>query len=215
MLRTTYSNELLQRVVDSLTHGQEECASGAQIVEHEQFLLLSYSSVVSLLGFLNELLVFCELFAIRERDTVESLEGIVLGVCQKVGRGVLPNIVSDLAVTSNEPVSHFGDGHRLDSSGVRHVGTSTEIDQRSTTVNGRRGTVRHLVLDVMLLVFVVLRSGASAPAQRPVNQTHGEHFQQSLLWKLKTLKWLLLLDGLLEGCFQSREVGRGDGSGGD
>lgn len=53
-------------------------------MEHEQFLLLSYSSVIPLLGFLDELLVFRELFAVREGDTVKSLKGVVLRVRQEV-----------------------------------------------------------------------------------------------------------------------------------
>ena len=131
-------------------------------MEHEQLLLLSYSTVISLLGFLDELLVFCELLAIRERNTVESLKSVVLGICQEVGRRVLQRAVSDAKATSRDGLeAHFGDGHGLDSSGMRYVGTSTEIDQRSTSVHGRRGTVGHLVLDVVLLVFVVLRGMSS------------------------------------------------------
>lgn len=58
-------------------------------MEHEEFLLLSYSSVISLFGFLDELFVFRELLAVREGDTVESLKGVVFGVGQEVGRRVL------------------------------------------------------------------------------------------------------------------------------
>jgi hypothetical protein len=58
-------------------------------MEHEQLLLLSYSPVISLLGFFDKLLVLCELLAVRERDTIQSLQGIVLSVCKEVRRRVL------------------------------------------------------------------------------------------------------------------------------
>jgi hypothetical protein len=54
-------------------------------MEHEEFLLLSYSSMISLLGFLDEFLVFRELLAVREGDTVKSLKGVVFRVGQEVG----------------------------------------------------------------------------------------------------------------------------------
>lgn len=43
------------------------------------------------------------------------------------------------------------------------VGTSAEIDQGTTSVDGGRGAIRNLVLDVVLFVAVVL-SGSQVQA---------------------------------------------------
>jgi hypothetical protein len=110
-------------------------------VEHEQLLLFPNLPVIPLLGLFHKLLVFSHQLAIGETDPVDSLQGIVLLVGQEV-RGRV-----------------FGDGQGLDSTSVRDVRSSTEIDQRSASVDGGRGTVGYLVLDIMLLVPVVLSIG--------------------------------------------------------
>ena len=134
----TYSDELHQRVVDSHTHRQEEGASWAQLVEHEQLLLLSDLPVIPLLGLLDKLLVLGHQLAIRETDSIDSLQCVVLGVSQEVGRRV------------------FGNSQSLDSASMGYVRTSTEIDQGTTSVDSGRSAIGDLVLDIMLLVAVVL-----------------------------------------------------------
>ena len=85
VISLTYSNELHQCVVNSHTHRQEERASWTQLVEHEQLLLLSDLPVIPLLGLLHKLLVLSHQLAIRETDSVDSLQGVVLGISQEVG----------------------------------------------------------------------------------------------------------------------------------
>jgi hypothetical protein len=84
MLFPTHSDELHQCVVDSHTHGQEERASWTQLVEHEQLLLLSNLPVIPLLGLFDKLLVFGHQLAVRETDSVHSLQGVVLSIRQEV-----------------------------------------------------------------------------------------------------------------------------------
>ena len=82
---------------------EEEAASGAKIVEEEQFLLLStggirlrnysrYSertclanlSMVTLSSFSQEGFVLRQLFLIREGDTIHSLQRVVVGIAEEV-----------------------------------------------------------------------------------------------------------------------------------
>lgn len=83
--------------------------------------------------------------------------------------------------------------------------TAAEVDQGTTSVDGGRGAIRDLVLDVMLLVAVVLenagRSGLHYVA-RQTTTTHGEHLEQRLFRQREALERLLLLDGDLGNIFE-------------
>lgn len=69
--------------------------------------------MVSLLGLFEPLLVLGHLLGVRETDTIHSLEGIRLGVSQKVGG------------------RSFGDGESFDLAGVGDMRSEAEIDERT------------------------------------------------------------------------------------
>ena len=85
--------------------GKEESTSGTEVVEEEQFLLLQKNqhlsffqfrnphlanlTVISLGGFRKESFVLRKLLLIWERDTVDTLQGVVFGVTKEVRSGVL------------------------------------------------------------------------------------------------------------------------------
>lgn len=83
------TQKLEKGVVDFGTVWQEEARSGGELVEEEEFLLLTNLSVITLGSLLQVLLVLFQLLLVWERDTVDTLEGIVVGVSEEVGRGVL------------------------------------------------------------------------------------------------------------------------------
>ena len=67
----------------------------------------------------------------------------------------------------------------LDSAGMRDVRTTTEVNQRSTTIHRRTRAIGNLVLDQMLLVLVV-----------------PEHLQEIDLGEDEAVEGLLVLDDL-------------------
>lgn len=131
-------------------------------MEHEELLLLTNLSMITLSSLLKELEVSVHQLLIRERNTVDSLERVVGGVTQEVRRGVFQKLES------------------LDAAGVRNMGTTAKIDQRTTSVDGSRGAIRNFRRDKSLLVLVVR-----------------EHLEKVLLGNNESLKLLLLLDSRL------------------
>lgn len=89
--------------------------------------------------------------------------------------------------------SHLGNSQGLDTAGVRNVGTKTQVNQGTTSVDSRRGSIRDLVLDIVLLILVVF-----------------EHLEQDFLGQLESLKGLLLLDSSLADVFNRLVVILGD-----
>lgn len=73
--------------------------------------------------------------------------------------------------------------------------TSTQIDKRTTSVNGGAGAIGDLVRDNVLLVLVV-----------------GKHLEQLLLGESQTLEWLLFLDSLFSHLLQGLVVAGLDGT---
>ena len=69
--------------------GKEEARAGRHLVEEEELLLLSDLAMVALGSFLEHLLVLLHLLLVGKRDTVDALQGVVLGVTKEVGRRVL------------------------------------------------------------------------------------------------------------------------------
>lgn len=82
-------DEVHKGVVDTSSVREEEARTGREIVEEEQFLLLSNLAMVTLGGFFQELLVLSHLLGVRERDTIDTLERVVLGITQEVRSRVL------------------------------------------------------------------------------------------------------------------------------
>jgi len=75
-----FADKVLQGVVDPHSMGEEKATSGGEFMEEEEVLFATYSAVVAFGGFGEEGFVFCHLFFVGETDTVDSLEGIILGV---------------------------------------------------------------------------------------------------------------------------------------
>ena len=124
-------------VVDAHTVGQPHGGTGRALLEVKELLLLANEAVIALGSLLEELLVGGHLLLIGERDTIDTLEGVVVGVTEEVGRRVLH------------------DGESLDSAGVGNVRTTAKIDKGAVTVDSGSGAVGDLVLDDVLLVGVV------------------------------------------------------------
>ncbi len=133
-----YLDEIDQRVVNAGTVWQKETASWTQLMEKEQLLLPSDLAVIAFGGFFQELLVRRHFFRGRKRNTINTLQRVVLGVSQKIRRRVLGNCKS------------------LDTTGIRNMRPITQVNQRTTSVNGRGSAVRNFGLDEFDLVLVVL-----------------------------------------------------------
>ena len=93
--------------------------------------------MITLRGLSKEDFVLSQLFFIGEGDTVDALQGVVLGVAEEVRRGAL------------------SDHERLDLAGVGDVGADAKVDHRTAAVDGGGGAVGDLGLNELLLVFVV------------------------------------------------------------
>ena len=85
-----------ESVVDASTVGQEEARTRGQLVEEEKLLLLSDLAMVALGSLLQELLVLSHLLGVGERNTIDTLERVVLGITQEVGSRVLRSIGASL-----------------------------------------------------------------------------------------------------------------------
>jgi len=63
-------------------------------------------------------------------------------------RGLIKRFKSEL--------THLRNRQSLYSTGVRHMRTKTEVDERAAAVHSRGCPVRHFVVDIVLLILVVL-----------------------------------------------------------
>jgi hypothetical protein len=86
ILRFNHINKL---VVDDSSHGVLESTSRGELVHVEETLSTTDSSVVTLLGFLEEVNVLIKFLLGREGDSINTLERVILSVRQPVGGGVL------------------------------------------------------------------------------------------------------------------------------
>jgi len=137
-LEVLLAHELDKGIVDPRSVREEEAASGAQVVEEEEFLVFADLPVVPLRCLSEECLILGQLLLVREGDTVDSLEGVVGVVTEEVGCGV------------------FGDHECLDFSGVGDMRADAEINHGATAVDSRGGAVGDLGFDEVLLVLVVV-----------------------------------------------------------
>ena len=69
--------------------GQEEAASRAEVVEEEQFLVLSNLAVVAFGSLGKENFIVGQLLLIWEGDSVDALQGVVVGVAEEIRSRVL------------------------------------------------------------------------------------------------------------------------------
>lgn len=78
---------------------EEEAAARAQFVEHEQVLFTADLAMITLGRLFKEFLVRGHLLAIRERDTIDALQGVIVAVTEKVrGRVLCSTIVHKYTV---------------------------------------------------------------------------------------------------------------------
>jgi hypothetical protein len=99
--------------------------------------------------------VIRQLFLVGEGDAVDALQGVVLGIPQKVGCRVLPTRRSGPTRITHVSTD-LGDHERLDLAGMRNMRSETQIDHWPATVHGGRGPVGNLGLDEVFLILVVL-----------------------------------------------------------
>jgi hypothetical protein len=64
--------------------GKEEAASRAEVVEEEQLLVLSNLAVIAFGSLGKEDFVVGQLLLIWEGDSVDALQGVVVGVAQEI-----------------------------------------------------------------------------------------------------------------------------------
>jgi len=114
---STYSHQFQKGVVDTGTMRQEEAAPWAEVVEEEEFLILLPSlrrlffdveviqylanpTMISLGSLSQEGLVLRQLLFIGERNTVNSLESVVIGVPEEVRRRTLHRYLVNMVAAS-------------------------------------------------------------------------------------------------------------------
>jgi len=64
--------------------GQEEAASRAEVIEEEEFLVLSDLAMVALRSLGKEDFVVGQLLLIWEGDSVDALQGVIVGVTEEI-----------------------------------------------------------------------------------------------------------------------------------
>jgi hypothetical protein len=131
------ADKLNQTVVDASAVGQPEGRSWGQLVEHQETLMLTDDTVVTLGGLLLEVNPLLEELLVGEGDTVDALQGIVLGISSPVGGGVLGNMEG------------------LDLASVGKVGTPAKINQGAATVSSADLAVGDLQSDQFNFVLVL------------------------------------------------------------
>ena len=161
MVQLTRPHELQERVVYTRAVRQEEATSRTEIVEEEKLLLFSNLPMIPTGCFGEELLILNHLLLVRERDSVDTLQRVIVGIAEEVGRRILRR------GSSGEKLTHMRRAdlrhhERLDFTRVRNMWADTEVNHRSTAVYRRRATIRDLRLDEVLLVLVVLDPCVSA-----------------------------------------------------
>ena len=87
-------NQIYQFVVNEHAAGLEEGGAGRELVDSEDFLLLSNSSVISFCCFFHSMNIFVHLGLRWESDTVNPLQRVILNLTEPVGGGVFGNFES-------------------------------------------------------------------------------------------------------------------------
>ena len=140
-------NKVNKSVVDESSFRKEEAAPGTELVEEEEFLLLSQFPVVPLSCLFLKVFPLLQLLGVWEADPVYPLEALRLSLAFPVRGGVLSDLV------------------RFDLSCVPHMRPSTEINQRTTPVDCSGGRLDSL-LDNTTLKFIVLQRELSGSETR-------------------------------------------------
>lgn len=85
----TNPHQLKQRVIYTRSVRQEETTSRAVFVEEEQLLLLSDFAMIPTSSLLKELFVVPQLLLVWERNAVDTLQRVVVGIAKEVRGRVL------------------------------------------------------------------------------------------------------------------------------
>lgn len=89
-----------------------------------------------------------------------------------------------------------------------NVRTTTQINHRSTSVDGGGGAVRNLVVDKMNFERIVLNSRIRNCDSKSGQETHRKHLEKLRLGDHQSLELLLLLDDGFGERFQRWIIGR-------
>eukprot|EP00053_Salpingoeca_punica_P013384 m.120929 g.120929 ORF g.120929 m.120929 type:complete len:748 (-) comp16189_c0_seq1:23-2266(-) len=127
-----------QLVVDVGAARQEEAAARRELVEEEELLLLADLAVVALGSLLLQNLPLLEQLFVRERNAIDALQALSIGLALPVGGRGLQN------------------SQCLDAAGVGDVRAAAEVDKRAAAVDGGGGG-GDLLVDDALLELVVLK----------------------------------------------------------
>lgn len=132
------ADELLEAVVNAGAVREHEGRARGVLMPHEELLVLSNETMVTLRSKTTQLKVLIELLLLGEGDTIDALQRVVLLVSLPVGRGVV--------------------GHRegLDLRGVREMRATAQVDEGTTTVGSANRSVRDLIAQDLDLVLVIL-----------------------------------------------------------
>lgn len=131
-------HKVLKSIVDSGSVWKHEGRTRRKHVPHEEILILSYQSVVSLCCKPLEFEILFELLFVGETNSVDSLKRVILLISLPIRSRVV------------------GDCKRLHFASVGHVRSSAEINQWSASVSSANRAVRHLVAKNLHLVLVIL-----------------------------------------------------------
>mmetsp|Transcript_17983 Transcript_17983/g.44413 ORF Transcript_17983/g.44413 Transcript_17983/m.44413 type:complete len:225 (-) Transcript_17983:801-1475(-) len=132
-----FSDKFNQLLVDTISVWKPKGTSGRQFVEEHKLLLGHDASVITFLGLFHILLPNLQLLLIGERNTVDSLQRIIVGIAQPVSS-------RDLSGSKG-----------LDLSSVGNVRTTAQIDQVSASVNGGTASIGNLGGQNLHLEWVV------------------------------------------------------------
>lgn len=89
--KITDPHQLHQGVVYPRSVWQEEATSRAQVIEEKKLLLFADLAMITLGSFSKEQLVFRQFFFVREGDSIDTLQRLVVRVAKEIRRRVLGN----------------------------------------------------------------------------------------------------------------------------
>ena len=128
-----------QRIFQHHALRQEEREAGSLFGQHEQAKLLAELAVVALLRLFDARQILVQLFLLRERNAVDSLQRLTVGVAAPIGRVAGSQL----------------DGVALDASGGVQMRTGAEVRELALGVE-RNVRVNRQIVDQLDLVRLVL-----------------------------------------------------------
>lgn len=133
-----FTHDREQLVINNSAMGMEERGACRDLIELEKTLVHSDLAVVAFSDFLLNTDVFFEFFVIGERNTIDTLQRVIIFLTEPVSTGGL------------------GDHHGFDLTSGLHVGACAEIDQVAATVSHGLAAFGDLGLDKLNFERVLL-----------------------------------------------------------